>query len=151
MTRDLVRLQPAGGEVRRLTLTAPRANALTPELMDALRFAMDAVERDVPGALVLAGGRNFCSGGDVARFLAAAEAGEARAYAARLVPALQEVVLRLWSLPASVVVAARGAITGGGAGLLFAADCAVLAPGTFVDVPSGNAAVNGIPVEVNPA
>jgi anaerobic selenocysteine-containing dehydrogenase len=27
----------------------------------------------------------------------------------------------------------------------------VLAPGTFVDVPSGNAAVNGIPVEVGPA
>ena len=27
----------------------------------------------------------------------------------------------------------------------------VLAPGTFVDVPSGNAAVNGIPVEVTPA
>jgi anaerobic selenocysteine-containing dehydrogenase len=27
----------------------------------------------------------------------------------------------------------------------------VLAPGTFVDVPSGNAAVNGIPVEVAPA
>jgi anaerobic selenocysteine-containing dehydrogenase len=27
----------------------------------------------------------------------------------------------------------------------------VLAPGTFVDVPSGNAAVNGIPVEVRPA
>jgi anaerobic selenocysteine-containing dehydrogenase len=26
----------------------------------------------------------------------------------------------------------------------------VLAPGTFVDVPSGNAAVNGIPVEVGP-
>jgi len=26
----------------------------------------------------------------------------------------------------------------------------VLAPGTFVDVPSGNAAVNGIPVEVAP-
>jgi len=27
----------------------------------------------------------------------------------------------------------------------------LLAPGTFVDVPSGNAAVNGIPVEVVPA
>ena len=27
----------------------------------------------------------------------------------------------------------------------------VLAPGTFVDVPSGNAAVNGIPVEVTRA
>jgi hypothetical protein len=27
-------------------------------------------------------------------------------------------------------------------------NCNVLAPGHFVDVPSGNAAVNGIPVEV---
>ncbi len=27
----------------------------------------------------------------------------------------------------------------------------ILSPGTFVDVPSGNAAVNGIPVTVAPA
>ena len=33
----------------------------------------------------------------------------------------------------------------------FVTNARVLAPGSFVDVPSGNAAVNGIPVEVGPA
>ena len=131
MTGDLVHLAPDGAALR-LTLAAPRANALTPELLDTVRAALDRVEAAAPETLVLAGGRNFCSGGDVARFLDAAEAGEARAYALRVVPALQEVVLRLWSLPATVILAARGAITGGGAGLLFAADLAVLAPDAFV-------------------
>jgi len=132
MTDGLVHLAPAGEDTLRLTLAAPRANALTPELLDALRAALDEAERAAPGTLLLAGGSNFCSGGDVARFLQAAEACEARAYARKVVPVLQEVVLRLYRLPATVAVAARGAITGGGAGLLFAADCAVLAPDAFV-------------------
>ncbi|KAA9007882.1 enoyl-CoA hydratase/isomerase family protein [Histidinibacterium aquaticum] len=126
-----VRLEKAGGALR-LRLESPRANALTPELLDDLSRALDEVEAAPPEALLLTGERNFCSGGDVARFLAAAEAGEARDYALRVVPVLQEVVLRLLALPAPVVTAARGAVTGGGAGLLFAADTAVLAPASFV-------------------
>lgn len=132
MTDAMVQLQQDAPDRLRLTLAAPRANALTPETLDALRRVLDRVEADAPSALLLCGGRNFCSGGDVARFLAAAEAGKARDYANRVVPALQEVVLRLFRLPATVIVAARGAITGGGAGLLFTADCAVLAPDAFV-------------------
>lgn len=132
MIADLARLDQVEDGVLRLTLCAPRANALTPELLDAIRAALDAVDRACPATLIVAGGRNFCSGGDVARFLEAANAGKAKDHARRVVPALQEVVLRLFGLPATVAVAARGAITGGGAGLLFAADCAVLAPDAFV-------------------
>lgn len=120
------------GDVAQLALTAPRANALGPELLAGMSGALDRVGRDAPAHLVLSGGRNFCSGGDVARFLAAVEAGEARAYATRVVPVLHEVLMRLMSLPCPVIVAARGAMTGGGAGFLFAADLAVVAPDAFV-------------------
>ncbi|NDV00017.1 enoyl-CoA hydratase/isomerase family protein [Pseudoroseicyclus tamaricis] len=132
MRSEQVQLDPAEDGVLRLTLCAPRANALTPELLDAIRAALDSVDRAGPSTLIVAGGRNFCSGGDVARFLDAADRGMAKDYARQVVPALQEVVLRLFGLSATVAVAARGAITGGGAGLLFAADCAVLAPDAFV-------------------
>ncbi|MBV0913789.1 enoyl-CoA hydratase/isomerase family protein [Anianabacter salinae] len=132
MTGDLVSALQSGRGTVTLALTAPRAAALTPEVLDALRAALDTAERSAPHTLFLTGGRNFCSGGDVARFLQAADSGEARDYARRVVPALQEIVLRLYRMPATVAVAARGAITGGGAGFLFAADCAVLAPEAFV-------------------
>jgi 2-(1,2-epoxy-1,2-dihydrophenyl)acetyl-CoA isomerase len=130
VTGEFVRLEP--GAVARLTLQAPRANALEPELLAALHGALDRLEAEMPEAVVLTGGRNFCSGGDVARFHAAAEAGKARAYAAEVVPELQRALLRLLALPALVILAARGAVTGGGAGFLFSADLAVLSPDAFV-------------------
>lgn len=129
---DLIDLASIGGGGMSLTLTAPRANALEPGLLDQILHALDEVEARSPDFLVLQSGKNFCSGGDVARFLQAAEAGAARSYAMQVVPALQEIVLRLVTMPTVVGVAARGAITGGGAGLLFAADLAVLHPETFV-------------------
>ncbi|MDW4499205.1 enoyl-CoA hydratase/isomerase family protein [Sulfitobacter sp. D35] len=132
MSDDLVRSVRSQDGVWRMTLDAPRANALTPELLDAIRQALDAVETADPDTLIIAGGKNFCSGGDVARFLEAAEDGKALSYAQTVVPALQDIVLRLVSLPGTVAVAARGAITGGGAGFLFASDCAVVAPNTFL-------------------
>ncbi|MDR5652814.1 enoyl-CoA hydratase/isomerase family protein [Ruixingdingia sedimenti] len=120
------------GAVMRLTLAAPRANALEPGLLDAIRRALDTVEAAAPEALLIAGGRNFCSGGDVARFRDAAREGRAVDYARQVVPVLQDIVLRLLALPCTVAVAARGAVTGGGAGFLFAADLAVVAPDCFV-------------------
>lgn len=115
-----------------LTLHAPRANALEPEFLQQISAALQEVERDAPDVLLIRGGRNLCSGGDVARFLDAVEDGRGRAYAQDVVPVLQDIVYRLVALPALVVVAARGAVTGGGAGLLFAADLAVLHPAAFV-------------------
>ncbi|MDA7427308.1 enoyl-CoA hydratase/isomerase family protein [Primorskyibacter aestuariivivens] len=120
------------GDMARLALSAPRANALEPDLLAEMSRTLDKVAQDAPAHLMLFGGRNFCSGGDVARFLEAVEAREARAYAARVVPVLHEVLMRLMSLPCPVILAARGAITGGGAGFLFASDLALVAPGTFV-------------------
>ncbi len=115
-----------------LQLNAPRANALEPVFLDEIRARLDAIETVSPQTLTIRGGRNFCSGGDVARFAEAVQAGQGRDYARQVVPKLQEIVLRLVALPSVVAVAARGAITGGGAGFLFAADCAVVHPNAFV-------------------
>lgn len=122
----------AGEACLRITLAAPRANALEPALLEGLLSAFDVLEASGARLALIAGGRNFSSGGDVARFSEAAARGEARAYAGTLVPLLQDAVARMIALPVLFAVAARGAVTGGAAGLLFAADLAVLAPDAFV-------------------
>ena len=116
----------------RLTMNAGRANSLEPGLLTELAAALDAAEAQDAQIVQLCGGRNFSSGGDVRAFHAASLKGEAAAYARQVVPPLQAIVARLIAMPRLVVVAARGAITGGAAGLLFAADLAVLAPDAFV-------------------
>lgn len=117
-----------------IRLSAPRANALEPNLMTALHAALDQAEQHDAKVILLSGGRAFSSGGDVARFYEAARNGAeaARAYADRVVPPLQALVLRLVSMPRLVAVAANGAITGGAAGLLFASDLAILSPTAFI-------------------
>ena len=132
MTSPVVVETCAGGAGLVIRMQAPRANALEPGLLAALAAALDDAAARAPGFVVLAGGRHFTSGGDVARFARAADEGRAQAHADAVVPALQDAVMRLLSLPCAVVAAARGAVTGGGAGLLFAADIGVVAPGTFV-------------------
>lgn len=124
---------PTGATIARLRLAAPRANALEPGLLQAISQALDAAERGGADAVLLSSaGRNFCSGGDVSRFAAEVAAGRGAIYADTVVPLLQQIVLRLLSMPRLVVLAGKGAITGGGAGFLFASDLALLAPDAFV-------------------
>lgn len=124
---------PGGATCARIRLSAPRANALEPGLLADLMHALDAAEKGRADVLLLtSAGRHFCSGGDVARFAEAVAAGRGVAYANQVVPLLQQIVLRLLSMPRIVGVAGKGAITGGGAGLFFAADLAVLSPDAFV-------------------
>lgn len=125
-------LAPQAGRRMELVLNAPRANALEPGFLQQILGAVRRAEAEAPDVLVIRSGKNFCSGGDVALFCKAAEEGTARAYSQQVVPVLQEIVYRLVAMPSLVAVAARGAITGGGAGLLFAADLAVLHPAAFV-------------------
>lgn len=125
-------LMPDGVLGTRLTMAANRANSLEPELLNELASALDDAEAQNAGVIYICGGRNFSSGGDVRAFHAASLDGEAAAYANKVVPRLQAIITRLVAMPRLVVVAARGAVTGGSAGFLFAADLAVLAPDTFV-------------------
>ncbi|MCY0097010.1 enoyl-CoA hydratase/isomerase family protein [Hoeflea ulvae] len=123
---------PDGTPGMRLTMAAGRANALEPGLLGDLASALDEAEAIDASVVLICGGRNFSSGGDVRAFHTASAGGEADAYAREVVPCLQAIVVRLIAMKRLVVVAARGAITGGSAGLLFAADLAVIAPDAFV-------------------
>lgn len=124
---------PCGAVRARVTLQAPRANALEPALLAALDATLDRAEEAGASVILLtSAGRNFCSGGDVARFAQAVAAGQGAQQARQTVPRLQALVLRLLSVPALVALAGRGAITGGGAGFLFASDIAVLSPDAFL-------------------
>ncbi|SFP97885.1 enoyl-CoA hydratase/isomerase family protein [Tranquillimonas alkanivorans] len=130
---SLVALERPSEAILRLELRAPRSNALEPGLLSDLRAAVRDAEVVAPTILLLtAQGRNFSTGGDVAAFRDAAHAGRATEHADAVVPVLQDIVLRLVSLPSLVVTASRGAITGGSAGLLFASDLAVVAPDCFM-------------------
>mgnify|MGYP001544633872 CR=1 FL=1 len=82
--------------------------------------------------ILICGGAAFSSGGDVLRFRDAVNAGNGPNYARDVVGSLQALVLRLIRMPHLVGVAVRGAATGGAAGLLFAADLAIVAPDAFV-------------------
>lgn len=116
----------------RIKMAAPRSNALEPGLLSELRGAFDAVERSGVTKVLLSSGRNFSSGGDVIRFYDATQNGDAAQYAKSVVPALQELVLRMLSMPVIFAVAARGAVTGGSSGFVFGADIAVAAPDAFM-------------------
>ena len=123
---------PGGAVCAQIGLAGGRANSLEPELLGDIISALDRAEMENASVILLTGGRNFSSGGDVRGFHAATLNGKGADYARTVVPLLQTIVARLISVPRLVVVAARGAITGGAAGLLFAADIAVLAPDAFV-------------------
>lgn len=115
-----------------ISLQAPRANALEPCLLQGLHRAFDALERSGAQKALIKGGRNFSTGGDVARFLDAAEQGGAEDYCDQVVPPLQDLIQRLLDMPVVIASAVQGAATGGGAGLIFASDLAVAAPDAFV-------------------
>jgi 2-(1,2-epoxy-1,2-dihydrophenyl)acetyl-CoA isomerase len=125
---------PSGRRHARVTLAAPeRCNALDPETAAALVAALaEAAEAGTAMVLLDAEGRHFSTGGDVAAFLEAAEAGRAEDHAAATVGPLHEAILTLRRMDAIAICAAQGAITGGSAGLLMACDLAVLGARAFV-------------------
>lgn len=113
--------------------SAERSNSLEPEILSQLADALDlAGERNAPFVSLRAEGRNFSTGGDVSTFFEASQAGSAEAYSDNVVGLLQQVIRRMLALPAIVLTGARGAITGGSAGLLFASDLVVLADDAFL-------------------
>ncbi len=121
------------GDVARVTLNRPeRHNSLVPELLAALNGVLDTLRADPPRVLVLGGaGRSFSTGGDVRAFARTPRA-ERRAYAEGLVGALNAAILALVDLPCPVVARVQGPVTGGSAGLVFAADLVIMAETAFL-------------------
>lgn len=124
---------PSGEVCFQITLQAPRANALEPEVLGDLHAALDALQQSgAQKALLRTAGRNFSSGGDVAGFYRAAQEGRAYVYADQVVPVLQDLVMRMIDMPVLFAAAMRGATTGGSGGLIFASDLVVAAQDAFL-------------------
>lgn len=123
--RALVLVTEAAG-VHTITLNHPeRHNALTLSLLSDLRAAVAVAKGADAGCVVLqADGRSFSTGGDVAEFFAR-EGEELSGYAYELVGELNATILDLMDLPAPVIAAVHGPVTGGSLGLVLAADIAI--------------------------
>lgn len=123
---------PNGEPCFRITMKAPRANALEPGLLRDLHRAFDALEQSDARKALVRGGRHFSTGGDVGRFFEAAQNGRAESYAEDVVPVLQDLIMRMIEMPVVIASAVRGAATGGSAGLVFASAIVAADPGAFV-------------------
>lgn len=109
------------GVVRQVRLNRPEVrNAFNLDLIEALHAAFDEPARVV----VLSGqGRAFCAGGDLDWMRRAGQAGveQNRAEALRLA----ELFAKIAAFPGIVIARVHGAVMGGGAGLVAAADVAL--------------------------
>ena len=102
-------------------LDRPKMNALSIELLEQLRAAVDGLADDLPGAVVLWGGpRIFAAGADVTQFTGPD-------VAATVADAFKAVGDALADLPRVVIAAVNGYALGGGCELALACDLRVIA------------------------
>jgi methylglutaconyl-CoA hydratase len=105
------------GALAFLTLNRPeRRNALSPQLIEELLAALDAVEAGPERVLIITGeGQSFCSGMDLEYLqgLAGQSPEQNLADARRTVRMFR----RLWSYPKPVITAVNGAAVAGGCGI----------------------------------
>ncbi|WP_174237058.1 enoyl-CoA hydratase/isomerase family protein [Mycobacterium basiliense] len=110
--------------VRVLTLSSGRVNALDVELLNELSDALRELQRSGVGALVVTGaGRVFCAGVDLNRVVQGSTG-----YTDRLIPALSDAFVALFSYPGPTVAAVNGAAIAGGCVLACACDRRLVSP-----------------------
>ena len=110
----------------RITLNRPeKRNALSPEMVEELSLAIDAVTDDAATRVVLltARGKVFCSGMDLH-----AVALDDPDQAGRFAKSLAGVYRRLLTLPVPLLCGVDGLVMGGGGGLALAADVVWVGP-----------------------
>ncbi len=100
-------------------------NALSGEMVDELRKALDAIANDpqIRGVTIRGKGGVFCAGGDLKGFMKVLQGGDSsEAAIARLSREAGELFARVESLPQVVLMLVEGAAMAGGLGLLCCAD-----------------------------
>ncbi|MBO4256940.1 enoyl-CoA hydratase/isomerase family protein [Streptomyces griseorubiginosus] len=128
-----VRLERDKGVARIVLARGNTGNAFDLELVTSLRDAVrqvadwtrDAERTDIGAVLLQAEGRNFSVGGDLRAFVAQGE--DTGGYVQAVADAAHEAVLGIIDLRVPVVAAVRGAVAGGGVGLVLSADVVVAA------------------------
>jgi methylglutaconyl-CoA hydratase len=109
--------------IARITLNRPeKRNALSPELIAALREAIDrsATDPAVRVVVIAGAGRDFCSGADLAGLDKAAEAGVLSHLAGA--QTMADLFLAMRRHPHPIVAAVKGRALAGGCGLATACD-----------------------------
>lgn len=114
------------GTIAVISLNRPdRHNALVPELLTQLLSILEDENcRAAPVLVLRAEGQSFSTGGDLLGFQQHRNTiGE---YAFTLVSLLNQVIIALYSHPATIVCAVQGQVTGGSLGLLLASDWVIM-------------------------
>lgn len=124
---DLV-LTQINSPIASITLDrASRHNSLVPALLDEMLYSLKTLESnmDVRVVILQANGRTFSTGGDLAGFMDHIDTIED--YSSKLVGQLNEVMLKMISMPMPIIAAVHGLVTGGALGLLLASDIVLMA------------------------
>jgi methylglutaconyl-CoA hydratase len=113
--------------VARITLNRPeKRNAITSEIMSALREALQRAADDLPVRVLLirGAGKDFCAGLDLTEVLQSAEDAPSALASARR---LGHLYMEMRHHPKPIVAAVQGRALGGGAGIATASDLIVAA------------------------
>ena len=100
-------------------------NAFDPEMVEALTAVFEELGRraDVRSVVLIGAGDSFCAGADIAHMKQSASFSRKQNYQAALDAA--RMLHTLYTLPKPTVACVRGAVRGGGCGLVAACDIAV--------------------------
>ena len=112
----------AAGGIARITLNRPdKRNAITSDMMSALRDALQRAGDDssVRVLLIRGAGKDFCAGLDLSEVLKSAENADAALTSARR---LGDLYIAMRRHPKPIVAAVQGRALGGGAGIATASD-----------------------------
>ena len=112
----------AAGGIARITLNRPeKRNAITSEMMSALREAFEraAGDSDVRVLLIRGAGKDFCAGLDLSEVLKSAGDADAALASARR---LGQLYIAMRRHPKPIISAVQGRALGGGAGIATASD-----------------------------
>jgi methylglutaconyl-CoA hydratase len=100
-------------------------NAFDPEMVDALTAALKKLGKDeaVRAVVLVGAGQSFCAGADIGHMKASAKFSKKQNFEAAQQSA--EMLHTLYTLPKPTIACVKGAVRGGGCGLVAACDIAV--------------------------